>query len=398
MFALILDLYDRRDNHRAITYNFDQAGFTSNQIGKLIQQIYQLASQNTLFASGLVIIIIITELILILLWYKNNSLKTLAISRLFKITTLYTGFILFFHFTLFNSAIFKFNSFYSILVSLYILIILTVVILVMWYLILVLIPLPSKDEDESRTDNTEDQPIDWGKISEIIKNSTNKTLFSDLTSNVKRFRESLNDKNFENSSYCICLNGSWGSGKTSFLNLVRSQPADQQLKDRVGEKLNKNIVWIDDFNPWNFGNSSELIQNFFDTLAIKLDSECSIILNNEYNTYVQLATLSLEKADFPFNLISIFKQTKDIASLKEYIKRKLKKSSKKLVFVLDDIDRMMYEEIMEILRLVKVVADFPNIIFVLSMDYEKVRELIKKENTDAFSNYLNKIIQEKIDL
>ena len=50
--------------------------------------------------------------------------------------------------------------------------------------------------------------------------------------------------------------GSWGSGKTSFLNLVKSE-----LKD---------AVHILDFNPWMFSGTDQLVGRFFTELSSRI--------------------------------------------------------------------------------------------------------------------------------
>lgn len=60
-------------------------------------------------------------------------------------------------------------------------------------------------------------------------------------------------KNHQNDeSFVIGIEGRWGSGKTSFVNLIR-----QELKDNV---------FMINFNPWNFTGQNELIEDFFASL------------------------------------------------------------------------------------------------------------------------------------
>ena len=55
-------------------------------------------------------------------------------------------------------------------------------------------------------------------------------------------------------SFVIGIEGNWGSGKTSLINLVL-------------EHLKSSDVLIIKFNPWNFSDQNELITDFFDSIA-----------------------------------------------------------------------------------------------------------------------------------
>ena len=51
--------------------------------------------------------------------------------------------------------------------------------------------------------------------------------------------------------------GAWGSGKTSFINLARSEFEQASLA-------------VLDFNPWMFSGAEQLVESFFVELAVQL--------------------------------------------------------------------------------------------------------------------------------
>jgi len=63
----------------------------------------------------------------------------------------------------------------------------------------------------------------------------------------------------EHESFVIGIDGPWGSGKTSFVNLL-----NEQLK------TDETILLIE-FNPWNFSDQNELIKEFFNGLLVHLN-------------------------------------------------------------------------------------------------------------------------------
>ena len=61
-------------------------------------------------------------------------------------------------------------------------------------------------------------------------------------------------------------------------------------------------------------------------------------------------------------------------SRRDKITKALTKLKKPIVIVLDDIDRLTTPEIRDIFKLVRLTANFPNIIYVVAFDRETGRE------------------------
>jgi predicted KAP-like P-loop ATPase len=69
----------------------------------------------------------------------------------------------------------------------------------------------------------------------------------------------------------------------------------------------------------------------------------------------------------------------------------LLKFDKKIVLIIDDLDRIKFEQFSEILRIINITRDFPNIIFVLAFDYENINKF-DVTFKDRFLNFDNKDI------
>ncbi len=83
----------------------------------------------------------------------------------------------------------------------------------------------------------------------------------------------------------------------------------------------------------------------------------------------------------------------NLASRKEQLENTLRDIDQKLIVVIDDIDRLTNSQIRDIFHLAKQVGNFPNIVYILSMDREIVcRALQEIHNIDGHE-YLEKIIQ-----
>lgn len=70
----------------------------------------------------------------------------------------------------------------------------------------------------------------------------------------------------------------------------------------------------------------------------------------------------------------------------------LKSSPFRIIVLIDDLDRLNKEEALDILRLVRLVGDFPNITYLLAFDREILETLIAPTKNEG-ADYLNKIIQ-----
>lgn len=143
-----------------------------------------------------------------------------------------------------------------------------------------------------------------------------------------------------------------------------------------------NIDFID-FNPWNYQKDEKvIIENFFKVLANKIDIKDNAKYKN-INLLLQYANCLLGLK------IPNIKCDGDIADLKENICYKLKQCNKKYVVIIDDLDRIQPQEALVIFKVVKLLADFPNIIYFLAYDKEHLTSQWPLQNT----NYIQKIIQ-----
>ncbi|QNE67230.1 KAP family P-loop NTPase fold protein [Fusobacterium hwasookii] len=201
-------------------------------------------------------------------------------------------------------------------------------------------------------------------------------------------------------SLTIGIVGKWGSGKTSFINMV--------LENFKG---NDKYIVIK-FNPWNMSSRKQLISDFFLQLSnnIKKENKNDKIietigkslgtLSKFFKPLALIPPLSLlgtigditEKASRFINEY-LEAEKEDLETIKRSIDTELEKLDKKIIIVIDDIDRLCDDEIREIFQLVKSIADFKNTIYILSYDKEIVTKALDKTQQDKGEEYLEKIIQ-----
>ena len=209
------------------------------------------------------------------------------------------------------------------------------------------------------------------------------------------------------SGLVVGLFGEWGTGKTSVVNM-----AENEIK-RLSEK-DENKPLIVRFSPWNYTDKNNLISLFFQDLKIKL-------YNQSEKSYYEKIAEALENYSEALDLLNyvplmgsgvvstiktilkiITKKVSKKSTLNETrktLERVLSEVDKQIIVIIDDIDRLTNVQIRDIFQLVKQVADFPNVIYLLVMDRNVVqRALAEVHNLEEGNEYLEKIIQIPLEL
>lgn len=187
-------------------------------------------------------------------------------------------------------------------------------------------------------------------------------------------------------SFAIGILGEYGSGKSSFLNLINLNLNDS------------NILKIS-FAPWSAGSPEAIRKEFFDQLAKEIaivDLKISSLL---YSYGRRLSNFN-NRSRLGLNWFSFLKYSQYSASMGEYehINRILKGSKCKIVITIDDLDRLYPAEIMEVLKLIRNTANFSNFFYLVGYDKTYVQNAIKSQNEKGQQNYLDKIFQLEIPL
>lgn len=179
-----------------------------------------------------------------------------------------------------------------------------------------------------------------------------------------------------NSKFVISLKGNWGSGKTTILNNVKN-------------KLKKeNLVFIDDFEPWVYNDNKSLLVAFFDT--IMKNTNCGFRIN-EINKFTKIYLKTIT-TNIGYSADDLLENTTNINRIKEIINNYLESNNKKIVLVLDNLERCSSENILFILKTIHNLFDFKRIIYILSYDESAMKKHFESK-LDIDYSYLEKIIQ-----
>ncbi|KAF2518349.1 hypothetical protein E0W68_10025 [Flavobacterium salilacus subsp. salilacus] len=231
--------------------------------------------------------------------------------------------------------------------------------------------------------------------------------------NFSHYAEKVNtiiQKNTENPE-CIVIGiqGKWGDGKTSFMNLIKNKLAE--FEDEEG---NKRILKYE-FNPWRYSTEDEMLFDFFDGLSKKLllDKKDNFKKAGRYirkfSRYMKAIKLSASIGAMSNNAKITFEPHRILEALgedlegekptlediKEKIDSELEKSDYKIAVYVDDIDRLDKDEIYTLLKIIKLNANFKNLIYIITLDPEQVAKAIHhRYGTDKQDGklFLEKII------
>ncbi len=194
--------------------------------------------------------------------------------------------------------------------------------------------------------------------------------------------------------------GSWGSGKTSFINLARTE-------------FEQADVPILDFNPWLFSGADQLLNRFFSELSAAMSNTPGLgdlgrhlkrygeILSPAVAAISTLVGSPLSNKTLRTILKSICNTAEAPATavdLRKRLTETLERREKPIVVVLDDVDRLSKDEIRELFKLVRLTANFPNLIYIVACDRVRVEEALDDSDSSVPGNYLEKIFQWSIDV
>lgn len=157
-------------------------------------------------------------------------------------------------------------------------------------------------------------------------------------------------------SWSIGVTGEWGSGKTSYINLI--------LKN-----LPTHDFEIIKFSPRSSKDVTTIQEDALNLLSEKL-GVYHLGLSSLFRDYIY----ALQLIDSNGWVNKIFSPLHNIQNKKDILVEALKHLPKKVVFVIDDFDRLTQNEIMEILKLLDNNANFPNVIYITAYDKQYVKQ------------------------
>jgi hypothetical protein len=196
----------------------------------------------------------------------------------------------------------------------------------------------------------------------------------------------------------LAVMGAWGSGKTSLVNLAKN------------ELLAGPALPVIEFNPWMFSGAEQLVSAFFVELSAQLKLKHGRLadLAADVEAYGELlAPLSIvplvgswiERFRGAASAVRKFSEQRkqSVTARRAELAKKLAKLDAPIVVIIDDLDRLSTDEIRDMFKLVRLTANFPNVIYLLAFDRGRIEDALTETGIEGRS-YLEKIVQTTFDV
>lgn len=183
-----------------------------------------------------------------------------------------------------------------------------------------------------------------------------------------------NDEKFLNSkSFSIGIVGKWGYGKSSFLEL---------LKNRILSKSNDYILI--QFNPRHATEITTIQLEFFKTFYNHL-KEYDSRFKKSINNYLKSLYI-IDKTNLSEFISSINETFIDNENEKEILNQAINRINKTIIIIIDDLDRLLADEIIEVFKIIDGTASFSNTVFITAYDKDHINQIIdtKYSNHESF--------------
>lgn len=200
----------------------------------------------------------------------------------------------------------------------------------------------------------------------------------------------------------LALYGPWGSGKSTVLAYVQHELETGSEEDRPV---------VVPFNPWWFSGQEHLAKAFLGQLQAVLPAK-----------YERFRAFGDKLAEFSDALGGVAeavgtvtgqgwvgpavrgatqlaeRSPRDVPALKQALSKILLDQKKRVLVVIDDIDRLAPDEVRQLFTVIKALADFPYVTYLLAFDREVAATAISEQTGLPGDRYLEKIIQVPFEL
>jgi len=258
--------------------------------------------------------------------------------------------------------------------------------------------LPTIDQQATRLNNVSGAPE--RPIESVSEDKLDRGPF------VRRLVSALVDPTTRRSrGVVVGITGLWGSGKSSILNLLQ-----ENLKTEYPEAV------VIRFDPWLVSGRNDLIAEFFRQLLARIGEEPTLRRNlkalaktvqrygEQVAPLISLANpIAGIAAQAGVKLLKARPADESLATLRKRVRDELTNAGVPLVVLIDELDRIEDAEIRAIAQLVRSVADFPTVSYVLAYDHSRVVQALGSDAPDAQrikrgQAYLEKIVQYPIPI
>jgi predicted KAP-like P-loop ATPase len=204
----------------------------------------------------------------------------------------------------------------------------------------------------------------------------------------------------------FAINGPWGSGKSSVLNLIKhhlaAAPSDPPIQ-------------IVNFACWWYRGGEAMtlafLQELFGALKPALPEHAQAELTKLAKRLLKakdllgpiMAALGADAgAELAKGAASALEKfltgDEPVDAQQARLSGELSKQPRRFLVVIDDLDRLMPDEALQVFRLIKSVGRLPNVMYLLAFDRQIAEKVVAEKYPSEGPHYLEKIIQASFEL
>lgn len=186
----------------------------------------------------------------------------------------------------------------------------------------------------------------------------------------------------------LSLQGKWGLGKTTALNYVA------HYLEETGA-----AVEVVRFNPWWFRGPDVLAHALISTITDLIgDQETRADWRSRGEFLARAASTLPYVSGAATEIADRLAEPKEVEEAKRKLADELRTREKRILVIVDDIDRLQPKEMSQLFGVIKALIDFPNTIYLLAYDSGVVTRALRNEFAEFGDTYLDKIVQVVFDL
>lgn len=225
-------------------------------------------------------------------------------------------------------------------------------------------------------------------LSDVEQKSKDKDLLQ-FTESADRFAERVLNRGALD-SVVFGIDAPWGIGKSTFVNFC----------EQYWSENNKESVIVYKFNPLRYEGRKNLLEKFIDGLIRAIqDNSFSPEIRPLISKYSRFIRGTKTTFTFPWFNFEVFWGSYTIDDAFNDLESTLSNFDKKIIVVVDDLDRIDFSTIRDILFVIKKSFTLPNISYVLCYDTENISALENRQHdTEKITEFLEKFVNVKVSI
>lgn len=203
----------------------------------------------------------------------------------------------------------------------------------------------------------------------------------------------------------IALNGAWGSGKSSTVNLIRAE---------LSEAKDSHLI-VTEFKCWWYRGEEALalafLQQLNSVLGEQFGDKTRKLVRKLGRGILQAGpvigpAIALTPVGWLSGLVGglfdvakrLFPDEEPLETVFRELSKVLEAENRRFLVIIDDMDRLSSEEALAIFRLIKSVGRLPNVMYLVVFDRQLAEKAINEKYPSEGPHFLEKIIQAGFEL